>query len=133
MQVYWNSRLEAEHNRLVSSFQPSDVVVDIMAGIGPFAVPAGLRGCKVRASHARSMTSCMAVTECCPYHDMLVVPAGLRGCKVRGLLLLWAWPCNCHSCDGSIYVWWQASGPSRCWLGLQVEKCSNLRPVINVS
>lgn len=47
MQVYWNSRLEAEHNRLVSSFQPSDVVVDIMAGIGPFAVPAGLRGCKV--------------------------------------------------------------------------------------
>jgi tRNA G37 N-methylase Trm5 len=47
MQVYWNSRLEAEHNRLVSTFQPSDVVVDIMAGIGPFAVPAGLRGCKV--------------------------------------------------------------------------------------
>jgi tRNA G37 N-methylase Trm5 len=48
VQVYWNSRLEAEHNRLVSSFQAGEVVADIMAGIGPFAVPAGLRGCKVR-------------------------------------------------------------------------------------
>lgn len=47
LQVYWNSRLEAEHSRLVSTFSPSDVVVDVMAGIGPFAVPAGLRGCRV--------------------------------------------------------------------------------------
>jgi hypothetical protein len=47
LQVYWNSRLETEHKRLVSSFQPGEVVADIMAGIGPFAVPAGKHGCKV--------------------------------------------------------------------------------------
>lgn len=47
-QVYWNSRLETEHKRLVSTFHPGDVVADIMAGIGPFAVPAGKQGCKVR-------------------------------------------------------------------------------------
>lgn len=50
MQVYWNSRLETEHKRLVALFQPGQVVVDIMAGIGPFAVPAAQRGCEV--SHA---------------------------------------------------------------------------------
>lgn len=42
--VYWNSKLEKEHTRLVRSFQPGEVVCDVMAGIGPFAVPAGKRG-----------------------------------------------------------------------------------------
>ncbi len=45
--VYWNSRLEQEHKRLVDTFRPGQVVVDMMAGIGPFAVPAAQKGCKV--------------------------------------------------------------------------------------
>ena len=48
--VYWNSRLETEHKRLVESFEPSDVVCDMMAGIGPFAVPAALAGHAVWAN-----------------------------------------------------------------------------------
>merc|ERR1711903_73472 len=48
--VYWNSRLETEHKRLVDSFAPSDVVCDAMAGIGPFAVPAALAGHEVWAN-----------------------------------------------------------------------------------
>ncbi|KAK4452988.1 putative undecaprenyl pyrophosphate protein [Podospora aff. communis PSN243] len=48
--VYWNSKLETEHRRLVDLFKPGDVVCDVMAGIGPFAVPAGKRGVFVWAN-----------------------------------------------------------------------------------
>lgn len=43
-EVYWNSRLEAEHRRLVESFAEGDVLWDMFAGIGPFAVPAARSG-----------------------------------------------------------------------------------------
>eukprot|EP00192_Tetraselmis_astigmatica_P005127 CAMPEP_0117691764 /NCGR_PEP_ID=MMETSP0804-20121206/25925_1 /TAXON_ID=1074897 /ORGANISM="Tetraselmis astigmatica, Strain CCMP880" /LENGTH=489 /DNA_ID=CAMNT_0005505081 /DNA_START=89 /DNA_END=1558 /DNA_ORIENTATION=- len=50
-EVYWNSRLEAEHKRLVDTFfKPTDTVVDMMAGIGPFAIPAAQKGCQVYAN-----------------------------------------------------------------------------------
>jgi tRNA (guanine37-N1)-methyltransferase len=48
--VYWNSRLEKEHRGLVDSFHPDEVVVDGFAGVGPFAIPAGKKGCAVWAS-----------------------------------------------------------------------------------
>ena len=38
--VYFNSRLQMEHLRLVNLFKPSEYVADVFAGIGPFAVPA---------------------------------------------------------------------------------------------
>ncbi|PQE24150.1 putative MET-10 protein [Rutstroemia sp. NJR-2017a BVV2] len=48
--VYWNSRLQTEHKRLVDLFNPGDVVCDVMAGVGPFAVPAGKKGVFVWAN-----------------------------------------------------------------------------------
>jgi tRNA (guanine37-N1)-methyltransferase len=48
--VYWNSKLETEHRRLINIFQPGEVVCDVMAGIGPFAVPAGKKGVFVWAN-----------------------------------------------------------------------------------
>lgn len=48
--VYWNSKLEKEHTRLIRLFQPGEVVCDVMAGIGPFAVPAAKRGVFVWAN-----------------------------------------------------------------------------------
>lgn len=41
--VYWNSRLETEHRRLCDKFKEGELVCDVMAGVGPFAVPAGRR------------------------------------------------------------------------------------------
>ncbi|KAH0371883.1 hypothetical protein KCU65_g1616, partial [Aureobasidium melanogenum] len=48
--VYWNSRLNTEHQRLVDSFSQGEAVCDVMAGIGPFAVPAGKKGVFVWAN-----------------------------------------------------------------------------------
>ena len=49
--VFWNSRLEYEHKRLVDAhFGRGQVVVDVMAGVGPFAVPAAKAGCTVYAN-----------------------------------------------------------------------------------
>ncbi|KAJ9615540.1 tRNA(m(1)G37)methyltransferase [Cladophialophora chaetospira] len=48
--VYWNSRLGTEHARLFESFQQGEAVCDVMAGVGPFAVPAGKRKVFVRAN-----------------------------------------------------------------------------------
>lgn len=48
--VYWNSRLHTEHGRLVDSFSREDVVADVFAGVGPFALPAAKKGCAVLAN-----------------------------------------------------------------------------------
>ncbi|KAL2058431.1 hypothetical protein ABVK25_001159 [Lepraria finkii] len=48
--VYWNSRLETEHRRIVEKFESGEAVCDAMAGVGPFAVPAGRKGCFVWAN-----------------------------------------------------------------------------------
>jgi len=48
--VYWNSRLQTEHKRLVDLFNPGEVVCDVMAGVGPFALPAGKKGVFVWAN-----------------------------------------------------------------------------------
>nr|CDI51250.1 related to met-10 protein [Melanopsichium pennsylvanicum 4] len=48
--VYWNSRLHAEHMRLIKKCRPGQVLGDVMAGVGPFAVPAAKRGVWVLAN-----------------------------------------------------------------------------------
>ena len=51
--VYWNSRLQHEHELLVRELLPQGAcVADAFAGVGPFAVPAAMppRGCTVHAN-----------------------------------------------------------------------------------
>lgn len=48
--VYWNPRLGTEHTRLVDLFKPGEAVCDVMAGVGPFAIPAAKKGCFVAAN-----------------------------------------------------------------------------------
>lgn len=39
--VYYNPRLNTEHRRMIGLFKLGEAVCDVMAGIGPFAVPSG--------------------------------------------------------------------------------------------
>ncbi|CEP18686.1 hypothetical protein [Parasitella parasitica] len=48
--VYWNSRLQAEHRRLVDIFKKGDYICDVMAGVGPFSIPAVKKGAVVYAN-----------------------------------------------------------------------------------
>ncbi|GAB5363142.1 hypothetical protein AAMO2058_000858100 [Amorphochlora amoebiformis] len=48
--VYWNSRLQTEHARIVSTLKHDSIVCDMFCGIGPFAVPAARRGATVYAN-----------------------------------------------------------------------------------
>uniref|UniRef100_A0A1I8IE03 tRNA wybutosine-synthesizing protein 2 homolog n=1 Tax=Macrostomum lignano TaxID=282301 RepID=A0A1I8IE03_9PLAT len=48
--VYWNSRLSTEHHRVVEKLRPGDLVFDLCAGVGPFAVPALKLGATVFAN-----------------------------------------------------------------------------------
>ncbi|CAH1974597.1 unnamed protein product [Acanthoscelides obtectus] len=48
--VYWNSRLCTEHERIVKKLQGGDILFDVFAGVGPFAVPAGKKKCTVFAN-----------------------------------------------------------------------------------
>uniref|UniRef100_M4B8X3 tRNA (guanine(37)-N1)-methyltransferase n=1 Tax=Hyaloperonospora arabidopsidis (strain Emoy2) TaxID=559515 RepID=M4B8X3_HYAAE len=49
-EVYWNSRLQQEHLRIIRRIKPCDVVCDMMCGIGPFAIPVAINGSKVYAN-----------------------------------------------------------------------------------
>ena len=49
-EVYWNSRLQSEHLRIINLIQPGEVVWDMMAGVGPFAVPLAMKNVTVYAN-----------------------------------------------------------------------------------
>jgi tRNA (guanine37-N1)-methyltransferase len=48
--VYWNTRLHTEHERVCNLFSEGEAICDVMAGVGPFAVPAGKKKCFVWAN-----------------------------------------------------------------------------------
>ena len=60
--VYWSSRLQTEHERIAASFQPDEVVWDLFAGVGPFAVLAAQRGVRVLANDLNP-DSCAALVD----------------------------------------------------------------------
>ncbi|XP_049848991.1 uncharacterized protein LOC126317000 [Schistocerca gregaria] len=48
--VFWNSRLQGEHTRIVRLISANAVVCDVFAGVGPFAIPLAKKGATVHAN-----------------------------------------------------------------------------------
>lgn len=49
-QVYWNPRLSTEHERIVKLMAQDDVLYDVFAGVGPFAIYAARKRIRVLAN-----------------------------------------------------------------------------------
>lgn len=49
-EVYWNSRLQSEHGRLLDTIPRGAVVADCTCGVGPFSVPLSKRGIRCHAN-----------------------------------------------------------------------------------
>mmetsp|Transcript_10908 Transcript_10908/g.33691 ORF Transcript_10908/g.33691 Transcript_10908/m.33691 type:complete len:311 (+) Transcript_10908:594-1526(+) len=68
--VYWNSRLQSEHGRLIETIPRESRVADCTAGVGPFSVPlAARRGVACRANdlnpRAVDALRANALANCC--------------------------------------------------------------------
>uniref|UniRef100_H0XEM0 tRNA (guanine(37)-N1)-methyltransferase n=2 Tax=Otolemur garnettii TaxID=30611 RepID=H0XEM0_OTOGA len=48
--VYWNPRLSTEHSRITELLKSGDVLFDVFAGVGPFAIPVAKKNCTVFAN-----------------------------------------------------------------------------------
>lgn len=49
--VYWNSRLNTEHNRVIEQLRAGmDVAYDVFAGVGPFSISLAKKRCKALAN-----------------------------------------------------------------------------------
>jgi hypothetical protein len=104
LKVYWNSRLHHEHARIVGLLKKEDVVADMMAGIGPFALPAGKRGIKVYANDLNpnsysSMVTNIKLNKVGAAVHGARFSAGIctRGAQLSCIPLLRLKPC--HACD----------------------------------
>lgn len=48
--VYWNSKLQAERERMLDLFKENDVILDLFCGVGPLSVRAAKKNCFVIAN-----------------------------------------------------------------------------------
>lgn len=91
--VYWNSRLEHEHLRLVSQFQAGETICDMFAGIGPFTIPAAQKECVVYANDLNPDSICyLKINAEINKVDHLVYPYNMDARKFISQLM--AVPCN---------------------------------------
>ncbi|KAK6465662.1 Met-10+ like-protein-domain-containing protein [Scheffersomyces coipomensis] len=82
-EVYWNSRLSTEHDRLITKFKSHEVVVDVFAGVGPFAVPAAKKEVIVLANDLNPASYKYLKENITSNHvDLFIKPYNLDGREI---------------------------------------------------
>lgn len=86
-EVYWNSRLSAAHRTVLDALRGGEVVLDLTCGVGPFAVPAALKGCQVYANdlNPKSTAALTAAAQDCgvPAQSLVVSTEDAAACAAR--------------------------------------------------
>ena len=87
--VYWNPRLGTEHERIVKLLRPGDAICDVMAGVGPFAIPAGKRRVfafanDLNPSSHSAMLDAINLNKVCTAWIFFLPDSGRRADQVSG-------------------------------------------------
>lgn len=101
--VYWNSRLQTEHQRIVNLVNADDVVFDVFAGVGPFSIPIAKKVKKVYANdlNIESYNALKHNAELNKVSDKIIT----HNCEGREFLdkiVIEDYICQMRDCDGQV-------------------------------
>ncbi|XP_066920507.1 uncharacterized protein [Clytia hemisphaerica] len=96
--VYWNSRLQTEHQRIVKEISPEDVVYDVFAGVGPFSIPVAKKAKEVYANDL-NVESYKALKHNAELNKVQVKAYNLEGREFLDQIVIEEGICKTETCE----------------------------------